>query len=306
MFWLFCSRDLSCGLYSRHRAAVSFRRRRHRDAGVQVARDLLGHGRRRVRRASSARRPRSGRAISCRRVPSPRVSSARWRSRCSQRSLLSPLRRRRAGRAPAAQAGPARPLGEILRAAPSHRRDRLRPRRLWADELRHDRGADGDRRLRLRSAIAWLGIQWHVLGMFGPSFFTGRLIDRFGKERSPAAGLASRRSAAVAISGHRGRAFLDFADAARRRLELRLHRRDRAGDRLLPPGGTRDGAVGQRFPVFGTTALASFSSGQILNAGGWNVVNAVMFPALAVAAARSCLCASPQASPSVTPSLGAM
>ena len=30
---------------------------------------------------------------------------------------------------------------------------------------------------------AALGIQWHVLAMFGPSFFTGTLIARFGKER---------------------------------------------------------------------------------------------------------------------------
>jgi MFS family permease len=36
---------------------------------------------------------------------------------------------------------------------------------------------------------ATLGIQWHVLAMFGPSFFTGNLIARFGKERVVAAGL---------------------------------------------------------------------------------------------------------------------
>ena len=33
----------------------------------------------------------------------------------------------------------------------------------------------------LTATTAWLGIQWHILGMFAPSFFTGRLIDRFGK-----------------------------------------------------------------------------------------------------------------------------
>ena len=30
---------------------------------------------------------------------------------------------------------------------------------------------------------ATLGLQWHVLGMFVPSFFTGHLIIRFGVER---------------------------------------------------------------------------------------------------------------------------
>ncbi len=36
---------------------------------------------------------------------------------------------------------------------------------------------------------AALGIQWHVLAMFGPSFFTGHLIARFGKIAVTAAGL---------------------------------------------------------------------------------------------------------------------
>ena len=30
---------------------------------------------------------------------------------------------------------------------------------------------------------ATLGIQWHVLGMYGPSFFTGALVTRFGAPR---------------------------------------------------------------------------------------------------------------------------
>ena len=36
---------------------------------------------------------------------------------------------------------------------------------------------------------AALGIQWHVLAMFGPSFFTGGLIMRFGVGRVTAIGL---------------------------------------------------------------------------------------------------------------------
>ncbi len=34
------------------------------------------------------------------------------------------------------------------------------------------------------------GIQWHVMAMFVPSFFTGHLIARFGKEKVMATGLA--------------------------------------------------------------------------------------------------------------------
>jgi hypothetical protein len=37
------------------------------------------------------------------------------------------------------------------------------------------------------------------------------------------------------------------------------------------------------FLVFGSTAIASFSSGKLLNAGGWDTVNWLVFPPVAVA-----------------------
>ena len=49
---------------------------------------------------------------------------------------------------------------------------------------------------------AVLGIQWHVLAMFGPSFVTGSLIARFGAERIVAVGLVLLVGCAlVALSG---------------------------------------------------------------------------------------------------------
>ena len=49
---------------------------------------------------------------------------------------------------------------------------------------------------------AALGIQWHLLAMFGPSFVTGRLMARFGKERVTAVGLALIAvAAAIGLSG---------------------------------------------------------------------------------------------------------
>ena len=49
---------------------------------------------------------------------------------------------------------------------------------------------------------ATLGISWHVMAMFAPSFFTGRLIDRFGAERIVATGLLLLIGCAVvALSG---------------------------------------------------------------------------------------------------------
>src|SRR3546814_719379 len=47
-----------------------------------------------------------------------------------------------------------------------------------------------------------LGIQWHVLAMFGPSFFTGNLIARFGKIPITIAGiLLLAMAGAIALTG---------------------------------------------------------------------------------------------------------
>ena len=78
---------------------------------------------------------------------------------------------------------------------------------------------------------ATLGLQWHVLGMFVPSFFTGNLIVRFGAERVVAAGLG------VAGAERDRRDFrhfrcplLDRPRSVGSGLELWLHRRDHDGD----------------------------------------------------------------------------
>ena len=42
-----------------------------------------------------------------------------------------------------------------------------------------------------------LGIQWHVIAMYGPSFFTGHLIARFGAGRVVLAGLVLTAAAAL-------------------------------------------------------------------------------------------------------------
>ncbi len=47
------------------------------------------------------------------------------------------------------------------------------------------------------SDLATLGIQWHVIAMFAPSFFTGVLIGRFGPEKIVAEGLLILMACAV-------------------------------------------------------------------------------------------------------------
>ncbi|HUH61040.1 MAG TPA: MFS transporter [Candidimonas sp.] len=126
---------------------------------------------------------------------------------------------------------------------------------------------------------AALGIQWHVLAMFAPSFFTGRLIERFGKYGMTAMGLVLIGASAVLALGG---------------LELGHF----WGSLVLLGVGWNLGFIGATamltdcyrpeerakvqglndFLVFGTVAVASFSSGRLLNTSGWEAINFLMFP----------------------------
>ncbi|WP_113326039.1 MFS transporter [Agrobacterium cavarae] len=129
------------------------------------------------------------------------------------------------------------------------------------------------------SELATLGIQWHVLAMFGPSFFTGVLITRFGAEKVVAAGLVILM--ACAIVAHMGVELWNFWLAL-----------------ILLGAGWNFGFIGATSIVsssyrpheadkvqgfhdiilFGTVALSSFSSGQVFTAWGWSVMNLVIWP----------------------------
>ncbi len=129
------------------------------------------------------------------------------------------------------------------------------------------------------SELATLGIQWHVLAMFGPSFFTGVLITRFGAEKVVAAGLVILM--ACAIVAHMGVDLWNFWLAL-----------------ILLGAGWNFGFIGATSIVsssyrpheadkvqgfhdiilFGTVAVSSFSSGQVFTAWGWSVMNLVIWP----------------------------
>ena len=126
-------------------------------------------------------------------------------------------------------------------------------------------------------------IQWHVIGMFAPSFFTGHLISRFGLPRTPFEELLEGVSClTVSMSG------LGFGHFSIGLLLLGL------GWNFLLVGGTtlltqvhsaaERGKVqaANDFLVFGTTATASFLSGKLLHSYGWATVNHVAIPFVAV------------------------
>lgn len=135
----------------------------------------------------------------------------------------------------------------------------------------------------LTQTDAALGIQWHVLAMFGPSFFTGNLIARFGKERIVVAGLSLLVGCAViALMGvdlaHFWTALIllglgwNFGFIGATSMLTETYRPE---ERNMVQA-TND------FLVFGFVASASFSSGALLNAFGWGTVNVLVFPVVAV------------------------
>src|SRR3954465_4053890 len=123
------------------------------------------------------------------------------------------------------------------------------------------------------------GIQWHIVAMYGPSFFTGSLIARFGAPRMVAIGLSLEAvGAMIGLSGITALHFWatlivlgagwNFAFVGASALVLETHR----------PAERNKVQAFNDFLVFGMMAVGSFSSGQLLAHYGWAAVNMVVFP----------------------------
>lgn len=136
----------------------------------------------------------------------------------------------------------------------------------------------------LSQELSNLGIQWHVIAMYAPSFFTGRLITRFGAGPVITAGLAlTGISAAVGLLGTGVMNFWltlillglgwNFGFVGASAMVLECHR---------PEEKARVQSFND-FVVFGTMAFGSFLSGGLLTAYGWNTVLWLSFVPLAAA-----------------------
>jgi MFS family permease len=124
-------------------------------------------------------------------------------------------------------------------------------------------------------------IQWHVLGMFLPSFFTGNLIRRFGAPRIMLAGVALLLAhVAIALSGVE---FLHFVSALTL-LGVGWNFAYLGGTNLVTETygpSERSWAQGiNDFTVFITVVIASFASGALLHLYGWVGVNLLALPLL--------------------------
>ncbi|MEF2070922.1 MFS transporter [Consotaella aegiceratis] len=131
--------------------------------------------------------------------------------------------------------------------------------------------------------ISTLGIQWHVMAMFAPSFFTGDLIARYGKERMVATGLGLiAASAVVALSGLEIWNFWlslillgmgwNFAFIGSTAMVTDCYR----------PAEKNKAQGAHDLILFAVVAFSSFMSGRILAASGWEAMNYVVFPVVGI------------------------
>jgi MFS family permease len=121
---------------------------------------------------------------------------------------------------------------------------------------------------------AALVLEWHVIGMFAPGFFTGHLIKRFGVLTLMGVGVALNvLCVAIALSGVNLHQFLialfllgvgwNFLFTGSTTLSLQAYapeEKDRA-----------QGAI--NFFVFATMAVTSFASGALVTTQGWAWLN---------------------------------
>ncbi|WP_310563999.1 MFS transporter [Hydrogenophaga sp.] len=121
---------------------------------------------------------------------------------------------------------------------------------------------------------AALVLEWHVIGMFAPGFFTGHLIKRFGVLPIMGVGVAlNALCIAIALTGVELQQFLvalfllgvgwNFLFTGSTTLSLQAYRpeeKDRAQAAI-------------NFFVFATMAVTSFASGALVTTQGWALLN---------------------------------
>lgn len=129
-------------------------------------------------------------------------------------------------------------------------------------------------------------IQWHVLGMYVPAFFTGTLIRRFGVLPVMGCGIALLTGHVfIALSGIE---FLHFLSGLIL-LGVGWNFLFVGGTTLLTqayqPAERAKAQSAHDFMMMSVVSLGSFSAGALLNGLGWNAVNLTVLPFLFVAAA---------------------
>ena len=123
------------------------------------------------------------------------------------------------------------------------------------------------------SDVAWV-LEWHVIGMFAPGFFTGHLIKRYGTLTVMATGLALNVACVlIALSGVEFRQFLlalfllglgwNFLFTGATTLALTAYR----------PEEKDKAQAALNFCVFAVLAVSSLASGVLVTTQGWALLN---------------------------------
>ena len=127
-------------------------------------------------------------------------------------------------------------------------------------------------------------LEWHVLGMYGPSFFTGSLIQKFGVLKVILTGIVLLFGAVLAALA--GTGVMNFW-LALFILGVGWNFMYVGGSALLTechtPAERAKTQAANDLMVFCTMAVSSMSSGMLLSASGWHAVNYGTIPFLLLA-----------------------
>lgn len=122
-------------------------------------------------------------------------------------------------------------------------------------------------------------IQWHALGMYVPSLFTGKLIDRFGKVTIILTGTCM--FAACAVTGYYGTDYMNFW-LALFLLGVGWNFMFVGGTSLLTETYTEEEKAKIQgvndFVIFGVVSFTTLLSGWLLHNFGWQAVNLGVLP----------------------------
>lgn len=132
-------------------------------------------------------------------------------------------------------------------------------------------------------------IQWHLVGMYAPSLFAGRLIDRFGMPIVLFSGMALSAACALVALGSTslpafyvsllclgvGWNFMYVGGTTLLASSYRPHERARVQGMA-------------NLVRYGCTAFATLAAGPLLQTVGWSIMNLLMLPPLLAAAVMTC------------------
>ena len=131
-------------------------------------------------------------------------------------------------------------------------------------------------------------IQWHLVGMFAPSFFAGALIKRFGLTRILLAGMVLNALCVVAAVASTGLVAFYVALLC---LGIGWNFMFVGGTTLLaesyrPSERAKTQGVAELMR-YAATAFATLAAGPVLGAAGWTLVNLAILPVIGLAAAMT-------------------